>query len=881
MSDARIAAVGVEEEFHILDLETRRLVPRAAEILRGLPEDQFSQELLKSVVETNSRPCTDLADLRADLVALRRRLAAVAEPLGLGPVGAGTVPISTQAHDVSPDPRYLQMAEEYQLLAREQLICGAQVHVDVADRDLAMAVTSWVAPWLPMLLALSASSPFWNGEDSGYASMRTMVWQRWPTAGVAGPFQTAAEYDQLVADLVKTGVISDPGMVYFDVRPSAHLPTVELRICDACPDVDTVILIAGLFRALVCRAIDSVTAGDPAPPPRSELLRAATWRAARSGIEGDLVDTSGAGSVPAEELLRRLLAEVRPELEQLGDWELVGHLAEAAVGHGSAASRQRRAHARRGLLTDVADLLLTETRESPPAETDPFDGFGTRGSVVVAAAGVGGAVALPLPATRAARSLLGQYQPAGFDEVMSVDEGVRPAYRTVARALERLGPAVLAERGEAMQAEQVERGVVFRVDGEQRPFPFDLVPRIVAAADWERLQAGLTQRVRALEAFLRDTYSERAAVADGVIPPWVVNDSPGLRHTGRVLSRDGAPLSGGARATVAGIDLVRGGDGGWLVLEDNLRVPSGVAYAIEARQLTRSALPELSPPGAILSVSTVPALLHEALVAAAPPAVHGEPAVAVLTTGPRDSAYYEHTFLAEEMGVPLLTPTDILVDDDILYAVPGGRGRRRRVDVLYRRVDEDELLGLPGADGAPLGPGLLRAVRAGTLALANALGNGVADDKVVYAFVARMITYYLGEQPLLDDVPTYVCGDPDQRDHVLENLDRLVVKPVDGYGGAGVVIGPAAEPAELAQARAGILADPRGWIGQEVVSLSTHPTWVDGELAPCAVDLRAFVYAGRETIVAPAALSRVAPVGSLIVNSSRGGGSKDTWLLRS
>ncbi|MEX5636696.1 glutamate--cysteine ligase [Parafrankia sp. FMc2] len=883
MSDARIAAVGVEEEFHILDLRTRRLSPRAEEILRGLPDDQFSPELLRSVVETNSRPWTDLSDLRADLVDLRRRLAAVAEPLGLGPVGAGTVPlIAEDPHDVSRDPRYIQMAEEYQLLAHEQLICGAQVHVDVADRDLAMAVTSWVAPWLPMLLALSASSPYWNGADSGYASMRTLVWQRWPTAGVAGPFSTAAEYDQLVADLVKSGVISDPGMVYFDVRPSAHLPTVELRICDACPDVDTVILIAGLFRGLVCHAIDAIHAGTPPPPPRAELLRAATWRAARSGIEGDLVDTSGTGSVPAEELLHRLLAEVRPDLERVGDWELVRHLAEAAVGRGSAASRQRRAFARRGRLTDVADLLLAETRESPPPSVDPP-----------------GVPSAARPAS--ARPLFRGYRPTGFDEVVEVVESgaqsdgergggdgqcggeaqVRVAYRGVARTLERLGPAVLAERREAMEAEQIDRGVVFRVAGEsqQRPFPFDLVPRIVTAGDWERLQAGLTQRVRALEAFLRDTYSERAAVADGVIPPWVVNDSPGLRHAGRLLSREGSPLSGGVRVTVAGIDLVRGGDGGWLVLEDNLRVPSGVAYAIESRQLTRAALPELNPPGAILGVDAVPSLLHEALVAAAPPAVRGEPSVAVLSVGPQDSAYYEHTFLAEEMGVPLLTPADVLVDGDVLYAVTGGG--RRRLDVLYRRVDEDELMGLPGADGTPLGPGLLRAVRAGSLALANALGNGVADDKVVYAYVARMITYYLGEQPLLDDVPTYVCGDDEQCAHVIDNLDRLVVKPVDGYGGAGVLIGPAATPEELARAREQIAADPRGWVGQEVVSLSTHPTWVDGEFLPCAVDLRAFVYAGRETVVAPAALSRMAPPGSLIVNSSRGGGCKDTWLLRS
>jgi carboxylate-amine ligase len=338
------------------------------------------------------------------------------------------------------------------------------------------------------------------------------------------------------------------------------------------------------------------------------------------------------------------------------------------------------------------------------------------------------------------------------------------------------------------------------------------------------------------------------------------------------------------------------------VLEDNLRVPSGVSYALEGRRLTRSALPELSPPGGILGLDGVPALLHEALVSAAPPATRGEPAVAVLTSGVADSAYFEHAFLAEEMGVPLVTPADLLVIDDVLFLAPGegvsapgegvsgvsgvsggrdsGDRRRRRLDVLYRRIDEDELFSMAGADGTPLGPALQRALRAGTLGLANAPGNGVGDDKVVYAYVPRMVTYYLGEQPLLGDVPTYVCGDPQECEHVLDHLDELVVKPVDGYGGSGVLIGPHAEPYELTLARERILEDPRRWIGQEMVSLSTHPTWVESKLRPCAVDLRAFVYQGTEVTVAPAALTRVAPPGSLIVNSSRGGGSKDTWLLR-
>ncbi|CAO5184363.1 putative glutamate--cysteine ligase 2-3 [Frankia sp. AiPs1] len=864
-----MVAVGVEEEFHILDLTTRQLVPRAEEILRKLDGDSFSPELLKSVVETNSRPTMDLLALRANLLDLRRRLAEAAGELGLGPAASGTVPIlDMDALDVSRDDRYEQMTEDYQIVAREQLICGAQVHVDVADRDLAMAVVAWTAPWLPMLLALSASSPYWMGADSGYASMRTLVWQRWPTAGVAGSFRTAAEYDQLIADLIKSGVISDPGMVYFDVRPSAHLPTVELRICDACPDVDNVILIAGLFRALVCRAVEEIEAGAQAPPPRAELLRAATWRAARSGLEGDLVDILGAGPVPARAMLRRLLEEVRPQLERYDDWELVDNLAEQAAGRGSSAQRQRRAFARRGLLTDVADLILAETRDVPPA-----------GATI----GVAPAVSAP---DQIAPTLLERYQPTGYDEVVDDRGAVRPQYRAVMRTLERLGPGILDERVGDREAEQHDRGITFRVSGdsESRPFPFDLVPRIIAADDWAVLRAGLSQRVRALEAFLRDVYGERAAVADGIVPPWVVNDAPGLRHGGRAVADETI------RVTTAGIDLVRGGDGGWLVLEDNLRVPSGVAYAIEGRRLAESVLPELGPPSGILRLDGVPALLHEALLAAAPARVgasavgvsagrgSGEPVVAVLSGGPRDSAYFEHVLLAEQMGVALVEPAGLLVDDDGVYRIDGGT--RRRIDVLYRRIDEDELFGAAGADGAPLGPALLKAMRAGLVSVANAPGNGVGDDKVVYAYVPRMVTYYLGEQPLLDDVPTYVCGDPEQCDHVLAHLDQLVVKPVDGFGGAGVVIGPHAEPYQLTEARERILADPRRWIGQEVVDLSTHPTWHDSALEPCAVDLRAFVYVGAEPVVVPAALSRVAPPGSLIVNSSRGGGSKDTWIPR-
>ncbi len=860
MSDARIATVGVEEEFHILDLTSRQLVPRATAILGRVADDRFSAELLRSVVESNSRPCIDLADLRDSLLQLRHELVVAAEPLGLGPASAGTVPLVDQdVLGISHDPRYEQMLADYQLLAREQLICGAQVHVEVTDRDLAVAVAAWVAPWLPTLLAVSASSPYWKGVDSGYASVRTLVWQRWPTAGVTGPFGTAAEYDQVVADLIKSGVISDPGMVYFDVRPSAHLPTVELRICDACPDVDTVVLIAGLFRALVRRATLAIESGAPVPPQRTELLRAATWRAARSGIEGDLVDVAGAGPVPARDLLYRLVDGVRDELEHAGDWELIRDLAHQAIGRGSAAARQRRAFARRERLADVADLILAETRE------------------VAGTAGPPATTMAPTRRPQPVAGLLAGYQPEGFDEVVDADGAVRAPYRGVIRTLDRLGAGMLAQRADARGAEQVSRGAVFRVAGEDaaRPLPFDLVPRIISGAEWSRLRAGLTQRVRALEAFLHDVYGERSVLRDGVVPAWAVQDAPGMRAAGFDVPADAV------RASVTGIDLVRDADGSWYVLEDNLRVPSGVAYAMEGRRLTRMILPELALPDGIMGVDGVPALLHETLVAAAPTRAAGEPLVAVLTDGSDNSAHFEHALLAEEMGVALVEPSDLVAEDgpDGIVIHHLGRAGRRRVDVLYRRFDEDDLATAVAADGRPLGPALVAAVRAGTLSLANAPGNGVADDKLLYAYVPQLISYYLGERPLLDDVHTYVCGDPEQCAHVLDHLDELVVKPADGYGGDGVLIGPRAGEAELDAVRRRILADPRRWIGQELVRLSTHPTWHEGRLLPCSVDLRAFVYLGAQAVVAPVALTRVAPAGSMIVNSSRGGGSKDTWLL--
>jgi len=331
------------------------------------------------------------------------------------------------------------------------------------------------------------------------------------------------------------------------------------------------------------------------------------------------------------------------------------------------------------------------------------------------------------------------------------------------------------------------------------------------------------------------------------------------------------------RANVAGVDLVRDGLGRWCVLEDNLRVPSGIGYAIQSRRLTTTVMPELPEPPDLLSVESTPAMLHRALVDAAPPRAGDEPGVVLLSDGPDDSAWFEHQLLADEMRVPVVRSTELLVDGHDVYLYR--HGSRRRVDVIYLRIGEDSLVHSPGADGMPLGPPLLAAVHADTVTLANALGNGIGDDKSVYAYVPRFVEYYLGERPILADVPTYLCGLPEHRAEVLDRLGELVLKPVDGYGGDRVVIGPRASDEDLAAVRRQVLAAPHRWVAQELVSLSTHPVFDGYRLAPRHVDLRAFVFLGRQAEVAPAALTRVAPAGSMIVNSSRGGGAKDTWLL--
>jgi len=843
-------SLGVEEEFHVVDRTTRELVAQGPELLAQLPPSSYGAELHRSVVESNTAVCQGLDELRAELHRSRRLLVSVAESAELGVVAAGTVPLVDPLRlAVTTSSRYERMLEDYQLLVREQLICGAQVHVQLTDRDVAVAVAQRLTPYLPVLLALSASSPFWMGEDSGYASARSLVWQRWPTAGLSGEISSASEHDALVAELVASQTISDAGMIYFDVRPSSHLPTLEMRVTDACPDVESVVLLAGLFRALVRRERDAVLAERPMRRRSAPLLRAAMWRAARSGLEGDLLDLPDSPRpVPAAAAVTGLVDALRPQLEETGDWEQVSALAARALVRGSWAAEQRRAYQRRGRLADVVDLLLERTRTEgrPPS---------------------------PLAATSGdSRSSYAHAYRAAGDEVFP-PTGTPPAYAGVLSALDVLSPQGMRQREMTRDDEQRSGGVTFGVLGEAstRLFPVDLLPRIVPVEDWTALQAGLTQRARALNAFLSDVYGERAVVRDGVVPSWVIEGSPGLQPVGALLGRQ--PV----RAQVCGMDLVRDAGGGWFVLEDNLRVPSGLGYAVQNRRLTRAVMAALPLPARLLDVEGAPAMLKEVLVASAPAGAPDSPRVVLLSEGPEGPAWFEHRMLAEEMGIPVALTTDLLVDDDGVCLLRGGS--KQGVDVLYLRIDGDALLHGSASDGRPLGPPLLAAVNAGRLALANAPGNGIGDDKAVYAYVPELVQYYLGEKAQLASVPTYLCGLPEQLADVLDRMQDLVVKPVDGYGGQGVLIGPDASEEELAATRRQVLAAPHRWIAQDTIALSTHPC-VDGDrLVPRHVDLRAFVFDGPEPAVAPAALTRVAPVGSMVVNSSRGGGSKDTWLL--
>jgi len=463
---------------------------------------------------------------------------------------------------------------------------------------------------------------------------------------------------------------------------------------------------------------------------------------------------------------------------------------------------------------------------------------------------------------------------AAWDEMFEAPEVPRPEARLLHEALRQLTAGDFEARSAARDRSFRDRGITFQLSGEERPWPLDLIPRILTDAEWGVLEAGVVQRVRALEAFLADVYGRGRILADRVVPRRLVTTSA---HFHRAAF--GVEPPNGVRVHVAGIDVVRGADGRFVVLEDNIRCPSGVSYVVENRRMMARIFPELFASHQVRPVSSYPSHLLEALRAAAPAGVH-HPTVAVLTPGVHNSAYFEHSFLARQMGVELVEGRDLVCRNETVY-LRTTEGERR-VDVIYRRVDDDFLDPVHFRPDSLVGcPGLLNAARAGKVTLANAVGNGVADDKLAYTYVPDMIRYYLGEEPILPNVETYRLEEPDQLRYVLDRLDRLVLKPVSGSGGYGIVIGPQASDAELATARRSVEADPRAWIAQELVALSTAPTAIGDRLAPRHLDLRPFAVNDGERIwVLPGGLTRVAlPEGGLVVNSSQGGGSKDTWVV--
>ncbi|HVM28460.1 MAG TPA: circularly permuted type 2 ATP-grasp protein [Mycobacteriales bacterium] len=471
--------------------------------------------------------------------------------------------------------------------------------------------------------------------------------------------------------------------------------------------------------------------------------------------------------------------------------------------------------------------------------------------------------------------LLDGYSTAGaWDEVFASPTEPHPHCGPLVDALRSLSTDDLDSRSAALANAFRDQGITFSLSGEERPFPLDLVPRVVDADEWDTIEHGVAQRVKALEAFLADMAGEQAVLADGIVPRRVVVSS-----TAHTPAAHGIVPSNGVRVHVSGIDLIRDEQGQFRVLEDNLRTPSGVSYVIENRRAMTRVFPELLGTHRVRPVGDYPGILLAALKASAPAGV-SDPTVVVLTPGVYNSAYFEHSLLARLMGVELVEGRDLVCRDGVVWMRT--TAGEQRVDVVYRRIDDDFLDPLHFRPDSLVGcPGLLNAARGGRVTIANAVGNGVADDKLVYTYVPDLVRYYLGEQPILSNVDTYRCEEPDQLPWVLDRLDQLVLKPVDGSGGKGLVIGPQASDAELAELRTRLTADPRGWIAQRVISLSTSPTKIGDRLAPRHVDLRPFaVHDGDRVWVLPGGLTRVAlPEGSLVVNSSQGGGSKDTWVL--
>ncbi|NJN22951.1 MAG: circularly permuted type 2 ATP-grasp protein [Leptolyngbya sp. RL_3_1] len=475
--------------------------------------------------------------------------------------------------------------------------------------------------------------------------------------------------------------------------------------------------------------------------------------------------------------------------------------------------------------------------------------------------------------------LFDAYDPGDFfDELFLKARQPRPESALLIDRINTLSLDDLKQRQQVAQNTLFKLGVTFNVysdtEGTERIFPFDIIPRVVSAAEWAWLERGLKQRIEALNCFLNDVYNEQKILNDGIIPRHVVESAPGF-----LTPCMGLQPPKGIWCHITGTDLVRDRDGGWYVLEDNLRCPSGVSYVLENRRVMKSTFPQLFSVLDIQPVDDYPSQLLETLLNLAPKAL-SEPNVVVLTPGTYNSAYFEHSFLAQQMGTQLVEPPDLVVADGYLK-MRTTKGLEQ-VDVIYRRIDDDFIDPLAFRPDSLLGiPGLMEVYRQGRVAIANALGTGVADDKLVYAYVPAMIRYYLDEDQIIPNVPTYLCEDPKQQQHVLANLDQLVVKATNASGGYGMLVGPQSTPEQQTEFAQLIQQNPRGYIAQPTLCLSRVPTLISDSFEGCHVDLRPYILYGKEVHVNPGGLTRVAlKRGSLVVNSSQGGGSKDTWVVK-
>jgi len=477
------------------------------------------------------------------------------------------------------------------------------------------------------------------------------------------------------------------------------------------------------------------------------------------------------------------------------------------------------------------------------------------------------------------KELLNNYSlyPGVWDE-MSNANGIRAQYCKVAEALQQFDVTALHQKDRIASELFMNQGITFTVysdnAGIERIFPFDVIPRVITSSEWEHIEKGIRQRLKALNLFLKDIYNEQKIIKDEIIPAELIASCP---HFTREVF--GIKVPHDIYIHISGIDLIRGDDGVFYILEDNLRTPSGVSYMLENREVTKRMFPEMFASNHVRMISNYPLLLHEILLSLAPPQL-SHPTVALLTPGMYNSAYYEHTYLARQMGIPLVEGRDLVVDNHKVYMKT--TNGLEQIHVIYRRVDDEFLDPLVFRPDSALGvPGLIGVYRKGNVAIVNALGNGVADDKAVYKYVPAMIKYYLNEEPVLPNVPTYEMSDRDTRVYVFDNIHKMVIKRTNQSGGYGMLMGNCAGEKEIEDFKTAVEEDPRSFIAQPIIKLSTVPCFIDGKFVARHVDLRPYALCGADGVkIVPGGLTRVAlKEGSLVVNSSQGGGSKDTWII--